>query len=202
MSRKEYFNNAAEKWDELYYTSELEVFLERFVLEFGLKKEMKILDVGTGTGILISFLLKAIGPDGSITAVDYAEKMIQKCKSKYSHHPNVTFQLQDLKQISLPSNSFDAVTCFGLFPHLENKEKALQQVSRVLKPGGKLVIAHALSREELRNHHNSVSEVAADLLPDDSEMRFLMQRNGFNRISIIDKPGYYLCKATKSTITL
>jgi cyclopropane fatty-acyl-phospholipid synthase-like methyltransferase len=56
MSRKAYFNQASEYWDEKYCTPNLYKFLEIFVPKFGLESGQRILDVGTGTGVLIPFL--------------------------------------------------------------------------------------------------------------------------------------------------
>ena len=66
MSRKAYFNEVAGKWDERFSTPELACFLQNLVPEFNLRPGQKILDAGTGTGILIPYLLQAIGPSGSI----------------------------------------------------------------------------------------------------------------------------------------
>lgn len=200
VSHKDFFNEMANTWDEKYCTGELLSFLDKFVPEFGLEFGQKILDVGTGTGILIPFLLKTIGPIGSITAIDYAEKMVEKCREKYSRLHNVVIQRQDVENMDLPSESFDAITCFGLFPHIENKEKALYQMNRVLKPSGKLIIAHALSSIEIKNHHYKSSPIVInDVLPEESEMKQLLIKSGFNGISIEDEPGCYLCASIKTT---
>ena len=198
--RKEFFNEMANKWDDRYCTSELLSFLDKFVPKFGLEHGQKILDVGTGTGILIPFLLKTIGPSGSITAIDYAEKMVIKCREKYSHLPNIIIEKQDVENMDLPSESFDAITCFGLFPHLENKEEALYRMNRVLKPGGKLIVAHALSSLEIKNHHHKASSIVIkDVLPEELDMKHLLIKSGFTGISIEDEPGCYLCVSTKTT---
>jgi len=197
LARKAYFNEAAKDWNERFYTPELATFLGRLVSNFGLEPGQDILDVGTGTGILIPFLLQVIRPSGSITAVDYAEKMVQICRSKYSHLKNVAIELQDVEDLNLPSESFDAITCFGLFPHLENKEKALHQMNRVLKQGGRLIIAHALSSAEIRKHHKDAPPVAQDVLLEEAGMRRLLEHVGFSVIQIKDEPGSYLCVATK-----
>jgi ubiquinone/menaquinone biosynthesis C-methylase UbiE len=196
-NRKDYFNASAVTWDQRYQNRELTDFIDQLVPTFNLKPGQRVLDVGTGTGILISYLLKAVGPTGHITAVDYAEKMIEKCKAKYANIPNVSVAIQQAENLDLPPESFDAVTCFGLFPHLENKEAALKQLNRVLKPGGKLIIAHALSSEEIKAHHRNTSVVAQDVLPDAAEMRQLLNQAGFTGICIVDKPGCYVCLSTK-----
>ena len=198
MSRKTYFNKAANSWDKRFHTPNLSSFLEKIVPQFGLEAGQNILDVGTGTGVLIPYLIREVGPAGSVTAIDYSGNMIQICKTKYSHLKNVSVELKNIEEDAFPTESFDAVTCFGLFPHLENKQKALQNINHMLKPGGALIIAHALSCKELKTHHNNASSaVIHDMLPKDTEMKQLLEQTGFTQISIKDEPGCYLCLAHK-----
>jgi ubiquinone/menaquinone biosynthesis C-methylase UbiE len=193
MSRQAFFNQIADSWDKRFKTQELITFLEQLVPTFALMPGQKVLDVGTGTGILIPFLLRAVGPTGQISAIDYAEKMVKICKSKYANIPNVTVAIQQVETLDFPMQTFDAVTCFGLFPHLENKEEALRQMNRVLKTNGKLIIAHALSSAEIKaHHHNASSIVAHDELPAAQVMKKLLTQAGFGKIHIIDNPGRYL----------
>ena len=199
ISRKQFFNEAARTWDEDVNTPALAPFLEHLIPSLGFQPGQNILDVGTGTGILIPYLLQAIGSDGSITAIDYAEKMVQICRSKHSHFNNVTITLQNVEELDLLSTSFDAVICFSLFPHLVNREQALSHMHRVLKPRGRLIIAHALSSAEIKTLHTTISSaVVHDVLPEESEMKRLLKSTGFNKISIKDEPGCYLCISTKS----
>ena len=196
-NRREFFNTAAVTWDERYQNQELTDFLSKLVPTFPLKRGQRVLDVGTGTGILIPFLLEAVGSTGHVTAIDFAEKMVEACKAKYANLPNVNIAVQQVENLDFPPETFDAVTCFGLFPHLENKQKALSQMNRVLKPGGKLIIAHALSSNELRAHHRNAAVVAHDALPDEAEMKQLLEQTGFTEVQITDKPGSYVCMSTK-----
>ena len=199
MNRRTYFDNIAENWDEKFCTPELITFLKRLVPVFGLKLGQRILDVGTGTGVLIPFLSEAVGPTGLIIAIDYAEKMVKVCRSKHSHIRNFTIKLQDVEELEIPSESFDAITCFGLFPHLDDKTKALNNMYNTLRPGGKLIIAHALSSNEIKDHHKKASPALIhDSLPERSEMRRLLEDSGFVDVKIEDKPGCYLCLSIKS----
>jgi demethylmenaquinone methyltransferase/2-methoxy-6-polyprenyl-1,4-benzoquinol methylase len=154
--------------------------------------------VGTGTGVLIPYLVKEVGPSGSVTAMDFSENMVQACKTKHGHLENVSVEVGDIEKEAFLPEAFDAVVCFGVFPHLENKEKVLQNINRVLKPAGTLVIAHALSSEEIREHHKNASSVVChDMLPEMPKMKQLLKKAGFTEISIKDEPGCYLCIAQK-----
>lgn len=198
MNRQACFNEWANTWDEKFCTPRLASFLEGFISKFGIENGQNVLDVGSGTGVLIPFLLKVIGQTGSITAIDYSEKMVAICKSKYSGLKNVNVELQNVENLVFTSESFDAITCFGLFPHLENKEKALFQMNRVLKPEGRLIIAHAIGSAEIKSHHGrSASVIANDVLPEEKEMKKLLEKTGFTRVYIKDEPNCYLCLSTK-----
>jgi ubiquinone/menaquinone biosynthesis C-methylase UbiE len=196
--RQAVFDQAAKNWDKEYDNPKLQSFLHQFVPSFGLSAGQNVLDVGTGTGILIPFLREVIGTKGRITAIDYSQSMVDICKTKYAHLPNVSVIVANAENLDFPDASFDAVTCFGVFPHLDNKKTALKQFHRVLKSKGKLVIAHALSSAEIKNHHQKAPpSVAKDVLPTEPEMRKLLQRARFTGIQIVDKQGSYLCTSTK-----
>jgi len=200
MNTKDYFDNVADTWDDRFQTPKLLSFLEKLVPQFDLKTGQHVLDVGTGTGVLIPHLTKAVGSSGSVTAIDFSEKMIQKCKTTYSRVKHVTVKVGNIEDAAFTPESFDAAICFGVFPHLENKEKALQNINRILKPAGKMVIAHALSSEELKAHHQNVSKhVAHATIPKKTEMIQLLKQTGFIEITLRDEPGCYLCVALKTS---
>ena len=202
ISRQSFFNDAAKTWDTRFYKPKLIDFIEHIVPIFNLRQGENVLDVGTGTGILIPFLLKSVGVRGCVTAVDYSTKMVEVCKTKFSQYSNFNVIVEEVENLPFASHSFDAITCFGLFPHIENKEKALSEMSRVLEPQGKLIIAHALSSTEIAvHHHNACSAVAYDVLPEQTNMRKLLKEAGFRDIRITNKPGCYLCLSSKSGST-
>lgn len=197
--RKAFFNETAEDWDRISPEKSISGFLETIIPQFKIKKGQRVLDIGTGTGVLVPKLADAVGPSGYVVAVDFAEKMVEQARGKYHNLPNVKFELQDAEDLNFPSGSFDVITCFGLFPHIENKQKALMSMGRVLKPEGTLAIAHALSSREIEEIHRQASaEIANDVMPAEEEMRNLFKAAGFQVDLIKDEPGCYLCIATKT----
>lgn len=96
--------------------------------------QLSILDVACGTGDLTLDLLRR---GHRVTGVDLSEQMLALARRKAAA---ARFQLADAEALPFPDASFDAVTCaFGIrnFVHLE---KGLDEMLRVLKPGGRLVI--------------------------------------------------------------
>jgi ubiquinone/menaquinone biosynthesis C-methylase UbiE len=197
MDKKSFFNQMAGGWDEKFYTPEMAERLPKLVSLFHLQKRAKILDVGAGTGGIVPFLLEAIGPEGSIWAVDYAEEMVKIGRKKFMAESRVSFEVASVEDLPYKDRFFDQVVCFGAFPHFEDKAEALNEMGRVLKPGGTLIIAHALSSVALRSHHQNCTLVSMDFLPEEGEMRSLMERAGFQLNRLIDQPKCYVCEGLK-----
>jgi ubiquinone/menaquinone biosynthesis C-methylase UbiE len=197
MGEKEFFNQMAEGWDERFYSPEMMERLPQLVSLFQLQRGAKILDVGAGTGGIVPYLLEAIGPEGCIWAVDFAEEMVRIGRKKLQKESRVIFELASVEDLPYKDRFFDQIVCFGAFPHFENKGKALEEMNRVLKFQGTLIIAHALSSVALRSHHQNCAPVSKDFLPEEDEMRSLLERAGFQLTRLIDQPRCYLCEGLK-----
>lgn len=96
----------------------------------------KILDLGTGTGKVLK-TLKASYPDGSYYGVDLSKEMMDNIDKKYGFNLRVS-KIEDLS--CFENNFFDVVTGRMVLHHSENLNKALQEVNRILKPGGKFIV--------------------------------------------------------------
>jgi len=154
-----------------------------------------VLDVGCGTGRLIPQLKKVIGETGKLVELDFSIEMLKIGKNRYGYQ-NLLFIQGDGHVLPLKDCSIDTVICFAFFPHLSDKLKGMKAFARILKPGGKLIIAHQMNREELNRFHGNVDgPVSDDLLPDETKMKELFETAGFRDIEIREWPGFYLAAA-------
>lgn len=100
-----------------------------------------VLDVATGTGRLPHFLLEAPTFNGRVVGLDASEKMLRLAGEKlrpYGHRASLVQQVAD--QLPFPNNQFDLVTCLEALEFFPSDTAALQEMVRVLKPGGTLLV--------------------------------------------------------------
>jgi demethylmenaquinone methyltransferase/2-methoxy-6-polyprenyl-1,4-benzoquinol methylase len=95
------------------------------------------LDLCTGTGKLAHELVPLVSPGGRVIGIDFSPGMLELARKL---EPDVEFRQGDVSRLSEPDASIDAVTIgFGL-RNLVNRDAALREMRRVLRPGGRLVI--------------------------------------------------------------
>lgn len=153
----------AEKWDTVCHHDKDKI---QYILNFlNIQNGVKVLDVGTGTGILLPFLAKQVGEQGKVIAIDVSDKMLEVAQRKYSYN-NVSFVCDDVLEADLPIGYFDIIICYSVFPHFQDKQFAIKAISKYLKPDGMFAICHSQSRDAINNLHKNASEaVAEDNLP-------------------------------------
>lgn len=97
-------------------------------------RELRVLDVGTGTGF-IALLLAELGHE--VIGVDISEEMLRiaREKARKLNIENVEFHLADAEELPFPDNTFDAVVARHVIWALPNPEKAYSEWKRVLRPG-------------------------------------------------------------------
>jgi len=194
---KEHFDRLAPTWDGSLGQETL-TRADRILVELAIKPGSHVLDVGSGTGILLPFLSKAVGGQGRITEMDISAGMLAEARAKGSGTNNYYIQA-DITAIPLPEEVFDLVICFNAFPHFDDKPGALREMTRVLKSGGRLAIGHSMSREELNDMHRSIGGVVGgDRLPDNAEVYRLLEQAGLGRVKIENSPERYLAVACRT----
>jgi len=195
MDHRQFFDQHAEKWDAREKPGEAK--LKRVITSASIEKGDAVLDVGTGTGVLLPYLAETIGQEGSLVALDISFEMLKRAKGKHTEETNNYVQAA-AEQLPFKGDKFDSVMCFACFPHFSDKSAALSEIARTLIQGGILVIAHATSRERINAMHTSIGGILSqDLIPTNAKMYHLLEQSGFTKIRIFDEPDFYLVSAEK-----
>lgn len=108
-----------------------------------MKKGEHVLDIGCGGGVDTLIAAAAVGTEGKVEGIDTIPEMLQRAEENQGRSGimNVHFQQASAESLPFPDGSFDAVISNGVFNLITDKTKALTEVIRVLKPGGRLMIA-------------------------------------------------------------
>ena len=111
----------------------------------GIKKGMHVLDLGCGSGAFTTFIARAVGNKGKVYALDIQADMLKQLEKKLSRPEN-----RDIKNIKLiegnayelpfDDSSLDLVYMVTVLQEIPDRNRALHEVKRVLKPGGVLAV--------------------------------------------------------------
>jgi SAM-dependent methyltransferase len=109
--------------------------------ELGALAGARVLELGSGTGELAARLAGLAGPTGSLVASDAAEGMLALERTRLAGLPNAEVAQVDARQIPFPDESFDVVVFRMGLMLMPDPDGALQEIRRVLRPGGRLAVA-------------------------------------------------------------
>ncbi|MCW5982566.1 MAG: methyltransferase domain-containing protein [Bryobacteraceae bacterium] len=108
----------------------------------GLKEGDVVVDLGTGAGIMLPFLSKAVGPSGKVLAEDIVPDFLDKARESAKQHglTNVEFILGGEKDPNLPANAADLVITVDVYHHFDYPAEMLAAIRKTLRDRGRLVI--------------------------------------------------------------
>ena len=163
-----FFDERAGDWDAGMIRSDEKI--GRILDNAAVREGSRVLDIACGTGVLIGdYLRRGVK---SVTAVDISSEMIRIAREKFPQE-NVRFVCGDAETAEL-GNNFDAIVIYNAFPHFPDPAGLIRTLAGLVRPGGRLSIAHGISRAALDAHHSgSAKPVSLGLLHED-EVRALM----------------------------
>ena len=137
------YNQVAQSFDRLVTQLSAPV-AARLVALAGLALDNHVLDVGAGTGIVAFRAAAAMGPSGRVVGIDLSDGMLKVARQNAIAKglaDRVEFRKMDAESLECSDGSFDAVLSLFALRHFPHPEMALQEMHRVLRPGGRLVLA-------------------------------------------------------------
>lgn len=101
----------------------------------------RILEIGCGTGDDVAALAKFVGANGHVIGIDNSATMIAEAKKRYgSDVLRVEFHQGDVYHLDYPAGMFDGCRAERLFQHLDRPARALAEIARVVRSGGRIVV--------------------------------------------------------------
>jgi ubiquinone/menaquinone biosynthesis C-methylase UbiE len=115
----------------------------------GIRPGMKAIEVGCGSGAYTLFTAAAVGKAGKIYALDIQEKMLAQIRNKIERNKdtylgNIELLKASAYAIPLPDNSLDLAYMITVLQEIPDKQRALAEIRRVLKPGGIIAVTELL----------------------------------------------------------
>ena len=196
MDERSFFDNIAEKWDdnEILSTPDKVNHILDF---FDLHESDNVLDLGTGTGVLLPFIADRIGKDGNLTAVDFSIGMLKRAIEKYSNlSPSPEFLNLDFENETIPGE-YDKIILYCVYPHLHSPIETIKWLNTVnLTDNGHLFIAFPCNEDFINNIHRE-RHSDSDILPSAETLSKFFNENGLRSEVLKTSPDTYIIKIYK-----
>ena len=156
----DFFDRCAPSWDAEMIKNDriIEKILDNAEIEAG----QDILDVACGTGVMIPYYLER--DVASVTGIDISPEMAKIAQEKFAGESRVQILCADVEEACF-EKKFDRIVVYNAFPHFPKPKRLIKILAGLLKEGGRLTIAHGMSREAIDGHHQgSASKVSNGLM--------------------------------------
>ena len=163
----EFFDRCAPTWDAEMIKSDVKI--GRILDNAEVGAGMDVLDVACGTGVMFDYYLQR--DVASVTGIDISPEMAKIAAQKFAGEPRVQVICGDVEEHAF-GRQFDRIVVYNAFPHFPYPQRLIKRLAKLLKVGGRLTVAHGMSREAIDGHHSgSASKVSNGLMEADSLKR-------------------------------
>ena len=196
--KQQFFNSHALNWDDEDHLSKIDR-LGNIFKKYQIQPSGNILDVGCGTGILVSPLISSSVIPYQLFQLDFSREMIVENKKKHTGAVKQnSFINGDALHLPFPPETIQWLIGFAVLPHLGDTVGAIREWTRVISSGGKILLLHFMSSRELNHCHSQIGgAVKSDhLLPVD-DLANLFEKNGWRILQKKEMKDLYLLLAQK-----
>ena len=179
-------------------------FAETLLSELDLPTGITILDVACGEGLPAFYLANQVGSTGRVVGIDLNEAQLARARAfQGPHFPWLEFHYGDLRNLVTDLGQFDRITGNLSFMFFRpNRKEALQQLVRLLQPGGQLVLTfpslgtfdslwQRVDREMDNRHLTKERHALADYIaerPSATHARQWLEESGMERVEVVEQP--------------
>lgn len=205
----DFFSRIGNRWDQM----RIDAFGDAFHLEALtalLPADWKVADIGSGTGYLLPVLARTFA---SVTAIDPVTEMLDVARARCAEEGvgNVTFRKGDLSALPLEEAGLDLALAVLVLHHVPSPTEALEELRRVLRPGGRLLVVEQHAHK-LTDFHERMQDRWWGFEPD--ALARQVKEAGFTRVTwrdlrpealasgSIEGPGLFVLTAEEETLTL
>ena len=155
-----FFDRCAENWDEELIRDD--AVINRILDNAGIGEGMHVLDVACGTGVLFPDYLKR--NVASVTGIDISPEMAKRA-GENRNDSRIRVICGDVEMME-PDRTYDAIMVYNAFPHFPDPSRLIRFLAGLLNEGGRLSVAHGMSREEIdARHKGPAHDVSIRLMP-------------------------------------
>ncbi len=184
-----FFDKCAPWWDADIIRNE--PVIAQILDNAQIRPGIRVLDVACGTGVLFpDYLARGVE---DLTGIDIAPEMVKLAQRKF---PQVRVICADVENTEF-TEAFDVIMVYNAFPHFPEPARLIAHLASLVKPGGRLSIAHGMSRHALQHHHaDRASKVSIDLL-EENALAALLEPYFTVDVVISDEKMYQVCGVRK-----
>lgn len=183
----EFFDRHADSWDADMIRND--AVIATILDNAGVAEGKTVLDVACGTGVLFGdYLDRKVA---HVTAVDISPKMVEIARGKYPDAP-IEVLCADAETADF-GKKFDCIVIYNAFPHFSDPEKVIAALAGHLVPGGKLTVAHGMSRACIDSRHTEAASTVSLGLMHEDQLAAIFEKHLTVTAKISDDTMYQVC---------
>jgi ubiquinone/menaquinone biosynthesis C-methylase UbiE len=131
---------AARRLEILYSTPDIRGQREEALCRLALASGEGVIDIGSGPGFLCDSMAETVGPKGRVLGLDVSENLIEVSRRRNTS-AWLDYRIGDAMMLDVPDAAFDAAVSMQVLEYLPDPDRAMREMARVLKPGGRALVA-------------------------------------------------------------